>query len=397
MRLNQASLLAVAVGLLSAATTAHASFDECVANLQKRAVEQGISEETAGQVLGQVEQVDRVLELDRKQPEFTASFHDYLGKRVTEKRVERGRELLEEHEALLRDITADTGVPGHYLMAFWGLETNFGTYTGNMSIPSSLTTLACDQRRSDYFTQELMDALRIVERGDVAPEEMQGSWAGAMGHMQFMPSVYLKHAVDADDSGHVDLWGSIPDALTSAGHFLEDMGWNRNERWGREVLLPEGFDYSRARGRGDERPLSEWREMGVRNAFGGELPAADMEASLLLPAGHEGPAFLVYENFRVIMGWNRSEFYALAVGHLADRIAGGGALQQPPPDHPALSRERIEALQSALNERGYDAGPTDGVLGSGTRGALRDFQDEAGLRADGFPDPESLERLGVTD
>lgn len=397
MRLKQASFLALAAGLLSVSSTLYASFDECVADLQARATDEGISEETATQVLSRVERVDRVIELDRKQPEFTASFHDYLGKRVTDKRVTRGRELLEEHAALLRDITAETGVPGHYLMAFWGLETNFGTYKGKMSIPSSLTTLACDQRRSDYFTRQLMDALRIIERGDVAAEKMEGSWAGAMGHMQFMPSVYLKHAVDADGSGNVDLWGSIPDALTSAGRFLEDMGWNRNERWGREVRLPEGFDYSQIRGRKDKRPLSEWRDLGLRNAFGGELPVADMQASLLLPAGHEGPAFLVYENFRVIMGWNRSEFYALAVGHLADRIAGGGPLQQPPPDHPPLSRDQVEALQAALNERGHDAGPEDGILGSGTRNALRDFQDKAGLRADGYPDPESLERLGVTD
>ena len=397
MRLKQASLLALSVGLLSVTSTVHASFDECVANLQKRATKEGISEETATQVLSKVKQVDRVLELDRKQPELTASFHDYFSRRVNEPRVERGRALLEEHEQLLRDITAETGVPGHYLIAFWGLETNFGSYTGTMSVPSSLTTLACDQRRSEYFTRELMDALRILDRGDISPERMEGSWAGAMGQMQFMPSVYLRHAVDADGSGRVDLWGSIPDALTSAGHFLESMGWNRNERWGREVRLPEGFDYSQARGRSDERPLSEWRDMGLRNAFGGELPVADMEASLLLPAGHEGPAFLVYDNFGVIMGWNRSEFYALAVGRLADRIAGASPLQQPPPDHPPLSRDQVEALQAALNERDYDAGPVDGVLGSGTRNALRAFQDEAGLRADGYPDPESLERLGVTD
>ena len=397
MRLKQASLLALAAGLLSASQSIYASFDECVARLQERATEEGISEDTATQVLSQVEQVDRVLELDRKQPEFTASFHDYLGKRVTGQRVERGRELRDKHSELLREITRETGVPGHYLIAFWGLETNFGSYTGKMPVPSSLTTLACDQRRSDYFTKELMDALRIIDRGDISAERMEGSWAGAMGQMQFMPSVYLKHAVDADGSGRVDLWGSIPDALTSAGHFLEAMGWNRNERWGREVLLPKGFDYSLARGLSEERPLSEWQAMGVRNAFGGKLPVADMQASLLVPAGHQGPAFLVYDNFRVIMGWNRSEFYALAVGQLANRIAGGGPLQQPPPDHPPLSRDQVEALQAALNERGHDAGPVDGILGSGTRNALRSFQEQAGLRADGYPDPESLERLGVIE
>ena len=395
MRLKRGSLLLIATGLLSATLTAHAKFERCISNLQEEARAAGISGEIRNQVLANVERVDRVIELDRQQPEFTASFNDYLGRRVTDKRVAQGRELRKKNAGLLASITAETGIPGHYLVAFWGMETNFGSYTGKMPIPSSLATLACDERRSGYFTRELMAALKILDRGDIKPEEMRGSWAGAMGQVQFMPSVYLKHAVDADGSGRVDLWGSVPDALTSAGHLLESLGWNRGERWGREVRLPPDFDYSKARGRKHSRPLSEWRKLGVRDAFGRDLPDADMEGALLLPSGHAGPAFLVYDNFRIIMGWNQSEFYALAVGHLADRIAGAGPLQRQPPDHPALSVDTVMALQAVLNQRGYEAGPEDGILGSGTRNALSDFQADEGMRADGYPDPESLERLGI--
>ncbi|MGM0433282.1 MAG: lytic murein transglycosylase [Pseudomonadota bacterium] len=385
--------LLVAAGVIP--VKAADDFDRCVTDLRAHAVEQGISESVSTRVLAGIEPLERVIELDRSQPEFTRSFRDYLDKRVTEQRIEKGRALYQERAQLLQRITRETGVPGRYLIAFWGLETNFGSYTGKMPIPRALATLACDQRRSAYFTEELVSALRLIERGDVEAEAMEGSWAGAMGQMQFMPSVYLEHAVDADGSGRVDLWNSVPDALSSAGHLLESLGWNEEERWGREVRLPEGFDYSLAAGLKRERPLSEWRELGIRNAFGGELPQADLEAALLLPSGHEGPAFLVYDNFRVIMGWNQSEFYALAVGHLADRIAGAGPFQTRPPDHEPLSRDTIEALQAALKEAGYEPGPVDGILGSGTRSALRDFQQENGIRADGFPDPDSLSALGV--
>lgn len=385
--------LLVAAGALPA--TAADDFDRCVGDLQDHAHEQGISESVTDKVLADIEPLERVLELDREQPEFTRSFHDYLEPRVTEKRIEKGRDLYRKHSELLDRIRRETGVPGRYLIAFWGLETNFGSVTGKMPVPRALATLACDQRRSDYFTSELVSALHLIERGDVEADAMEGSWAGAMGQMQFMPSVYLEHAVDADDSGRVNLWDSVPDALTSAGHLLESLGWNERERWGREVQLPEGFDYSEARGLDHERPLSEWRELGIRNAYGGELPEADIDASLLLPSGHEGPAFLVYGNFRVIMGWNQSEFYALAVGHLADRIAGAGSFQRQPPDLEPLSLDTVKALQDALKEAGHEPGPVDGILGSGTRSALREFQQEEGLRADGYPGPESLRALGV--
>lgn len=369
-------------------------FAECKQRLQAQAIAAGVSPETATDVMARVEHLDRVIELDRRQPEFTTTFADYLNRRVNEDRVSKGREMLREHQDLLQRVTRETGVPAPYLMAFWGLETNFGSYFGKMSVPSSLTTLACDPRRSSFFTTQLMAALRIIDEGAIPADQMEGSWAGAMGHVQFMPTVFLKHAVDADGDGRRDLWNSLPDALMSAGRFLQSMGWNGDYRWGREVLLPDNFDYSLADGR--RLPLQQWRELGITDAFGKPLAREPIEAELVVPAGHRGPAFLAYHNFNVIMGWNRSEFYAIAVGHLADRIAGAGRLQNPPPeDAPTLSRDNIINLQEALQARGFDSGTPDGILGPATRSAIRQFQASAGLVADGYPGDVVLDRLNI--
>ncbi|MDN6319561.1 MAG: lytic murein transglycosylase [Marinobacter sp.] len=369
-------------------------FEKCKLQLQEKAIAAGVSAKTAQNVMTGVKHLDRVIELDRKQPEFTTTFADYLNRRVNDDRVSKGRELIKEHSALLERVTDATGVPAPYLVAFWGLETNFGSYFGKMSVPDSLTTLACDARRSTFFTEQLIAALRIIDEGAIPVEQMEGSWAGAMGHVQFMPTVFLKHAVDADGDGRRDLWHSLPDALMSAGRFLESMQWDGDYRWGREVLLPEGFDYSQADGRRLE--LSKWRELGITDAFGKPLAREDIRAALIIPAGHRGPAFLAYHNFKVIMGWNRSEFYAVAVGHLADRIAGAGTLQNPPPvDTPSLSRDTVLELQTALNERGYDAGKPDGITGPATRSAIRKYQRDEGMIADGYPGQELLDGLGV--
>jgi membrane-bound lytic murein transglycosylase B len=313
---------------------------------------------------------------------------------VNDARVSKGRELLQEHQKLLARVTRETGVPAPYLVAFWGLETNFGSYFGKMPVPSSLTTLACDPRRSTFFTEQLIAALRIIDEGAIPADQMEGSWAGAMGHVQFMPTVFLKHAVDGDGDGRRDLWNSLPDAMMSAGRFLESMNWNGDYRWGREVLLPENFDYSLADGR--RLPLEEWRNMGITDAFGNALAREPINAALVVPAGHRGPAFLAYDNFRVIMGWNRSEFYAIAVGHLADRIAGAGKLQNPPPeDLPALSRDNIISLQKALQQRGYEPGKPDGIMGPATRSAIRQFQAANNLVADGYPGESVLAELEI--
>ncbi len=370
-----------------------AAFETCLVTFKTAAIEAGISAETTERVLGQVELSERVLELDRRQPEFTQTFADYFNRRVTSARVETGREMLATHRDLLETIRDHTGVPPQYLVSFWGLETNFGSYLGKMAIPSSLATLACDRRRSRYFTGELISALRIIDGGDVAADDMNGSWAGAMGHVQFMPSAYLKYAVDYDGDGRRDLFASTEDALASAGNFLKALGWEAGLRWGREVQLPEAFDYGLTRG-AVKRPLGDWRKLGVTDAFGHPLATVPVDAALRLPAGHRGPAFLTYENFDVIMGWNRSVYYALAVGHLADRIAGAGRLQtSPPEDDLRFSNDDLMALQKQLKHLGYDPGEPDGRLGPATRGAVSLFQADNGLIPDGHLDPMVVEKI----
>ncbi|WP_291830151.1 lytic murein transglycosylase [Marinobacter sp.] len=372
-----------------------AQFHECKQTLQSKAIDAGVSESTARSVMADVNYLERVIELDRRQPEFTTTFADYFNRRVNEARINKGREMLKTHRELLDRVTRETGVPAPYLVSFWGLETNYGSYFGKMPVPSSLATLACDPRRSTFFTEQFVAALQIIDEGAIPADQMEGSWAGAMGHVQFMPTVFLKHAVDADGDGRRDLWNSLPDAMMSAGRFLQSMGWDGDYRWGREVLLPENFDFGMADGR--RLPLDEWRSRGITDAFGNALAQEPIEAALVVPSGHKGPAFLVYSNFRVIMGWNRSEFYAVSVGHLADRIAGAGGLQNPPPeDQPTLSRDQVIQLQETLNERGYDSGKPDGIMGSNTRKAIREFQKSEGLVADGMPSEPLLQKLGVS-
>jgi membrane-bound lytic murein transglycosylase B len=384
--------IAAAVALQSAA--AQEAFGQCRDRLTALAMSRGISEATAMSVLSVVQPLERVISADRSQPEFVDDFATYLGARVTASRVERGRALYAENRDLLEQLSARYGVPGQYLVAFWGLETNFGSVLGNIPVFDSLTTLACDQRRSDYFTDELINALRIVDRGDADPAEMIGSWAGAMGQTQFMPSVYLDHAIDGDGDGHANLWRSTPDALSSAARFVASLGWDSGYRWGREVLLPQGFDYALA-GRDQPQQLADWRRLGVTNTSGAQVPALDIEAALIVPSGRDGPAFLVYDNFDVIMRWNRSEFFALSIGHLADRIAGAGGLARPPQAGQRLTRDQMRAIQSALNSRGFDTGTPDGILGPATRSAIRSYQSSQNLVADGYADRELLTALGI--
>jgi membrane-bound lytic murein transglycosylase B len=258
----------------------------------------------------------------------------------------------------------------------------------------SLATLACDQRRSEFFTTELLQALELLERENLRADQMKGSWAGAVGHTQFMPSNYLRYAIDGDGDGKIDLWGSRRDALASAANFLNQLGWQREQRWGREIRLPADYDFAQPE---QKQSLSDWRAMGLRKADGGPLPVvAGMEAQVSIPSGHKGPVFLVYDNFEVIMQWNRSTSYALSVGHLADRIAGAGALKRSiPDDQPRLRRAEVIQLQELLINKGFDSGEADGLLGPATRSALREFQISEGLVGDGFPDHKTLTQLGV--
>lgn len=370
-------------------------FAVCIADFQEQARQESISEWVVEDVVGNLKPISRVVELDKSQPEFVQTFAQYLNLRVSQTRIDRGRELYAKHRNFLNELTKTYGIPGQYLVAFWGLETNFGSYMGTMPTLDSLATLACDPRRSDFFTTELMTALKLLERESLDPGAMKGSWAGAMGHTQFMPSSYWRYAVDGDGDGQINLWASEKDALASGANFLSALGWKKGERWGREVSLPDTFPYLET-GLNNARPISKWAELHVRRANGGALPSADIKGAVLVPAGHEGPAFLVYDNFSVIMKWNRSESYAISVGHLADRISGAAGLKNPPSLAPAaLTREQIMAMQKSLITRGYNPGEPDGVMGPATRSALSSFQKDAGLIADGFPNQAALEKLSL--
>lgn len=366
-----------------------AKFSECLQQIAMRASTAGINNNTIEQHLHPLQPLPRVIALDRQQPEFTRSFADYFDKRVTEQRVQKGRALYQQHRQLLQRVQQQHGVPGQYLLAFWGMETHYGGYIGKMPTLPALATLACDQRRSEFFTGQLIDALHIIDDAQLDADQLRGSWAGAFGQMQSMPSVYRRYALDGDGDGRVDVFNSTADAMATAGHFLAGIGWQKNERWGREVILPENFDYSLA-GLDKQQPLSNWRALGLRQTDGKELAKADMDAALLVPSGHRGPAFLVYENFQVILRWNRSISYALSVGHLADRINGAGQLSRAPIPFAPLSGDDVRRLQARLNALGHDAGEVDGILGPGTQAAIARFQQTQGRIADGFPDESTL-------
>lgn len=370
-------------------------FPLCLDKLKQVAQSEGISTHIIDSSLATLKFVPKVIELDNQQPEFNTPFGDYFGKRVTPWRIEEGRKLYAQHRTLLAKLTQKYGVPGQYIMAFWGLETNFGSYKGSMPVLDSLATLACTPRRGGYFTGELMQALKLQQKYQLRGSDMLGSWAGAMGHTQFMPTTYASYAIDGDGDGKVDLWNSTADALTSAANFLHSLGWKANERWGREVRLPANYGFTHLGSR-EMLSISEWSKLDVRQANGIPLSLADMQAALYLPAGHTGPAFLGYHNFDVIMRWNRSEYYAISVGHLADRINGAEGLSRTPPEQPRQHREQIKLLQARLNELGFDVGEPDGVLGRNSMAGLQAFQRAQGLVADGFPGKQTFEALKLS-
>ncbi|WP_237217188.1 lytic murein transglycosylase [Falsiroseomonas oryziterrae] len=315
--------LVLSTALAAVATGAHGatqSFEAFLDGVRAEARRNGISNPTIQRALSGIRPSERVLELDRRQPEFTQTWEQYRDARLSQSRIDGGRRAFADNRATLEAVQARFRVSPRVVVAIWGLETNYGGFTGNFNVVESLATLAWDGRRSAYFRNELMAALRILDAGHVTPERMRGSWAGAMGHPQFMPSNFDRLAVDMNGDGRRDIWGSIPDALGSIGNYLARSGWREEELWGREVALPAGFDPEQAR-RENTRPLREWVRMGVRRPDGQPLPALDLEAAILLPGGPRGQAFAVYPNFNVIRRYNPSNFYALVVGMLSDRVA----------------------------------------------------------------------------
>ena len=352
----------------------------------------GIDEETLRVAFADVHYLPRVVELDRAQPEFLRTVWGYLDSAVSPQRVARGQEKLLQFRVEADAAAARYGVPPNIVVAIWGAESNYGGNFGNIPTIDALATLAFEGRREEWARGQLLAALRILQNGDIDRAQMIGSWAGAMGQTQFLPSVFLAHAVDADGDGRRDIWGSMADVMASTANFLAHSGWQADQPWGVEVQLPPGFDVGRADA-ALRQPTAQWLAEGLRSMDGASLPELT-DATLVLPAGAGGPAFLVGPNFRAILRYNNSTSYALSVGLLAQRLAGGPGVQAPwPRDLPALTRTQLQALQTALNERGFDSGTPDGLMGPATRDGLRRYQRSVGLPADGYPTLDLLQRL----
>jgi len=370
-------------------------FKQCISSMKVQATSAGFSEYIVNDVIPTLTPLKRVITLDQRQPEFSQSFADYLKLRLTNYHIQTGRKKLREHKVLFDKLSQQYGIPAQYLVAFWGLETNFGRHKGKMSVLNSLATLACDQRRSEYFTSEIFDLFHLIDNKAVTVKQLKGSWAGAMGHMQFMPSAFRKYAIDGDNDGKIDLWQSETDALTSAANYLNSIGWREKERWGRQVTLPENFAFQKIKF--DQfYSLATFKNLGVTRADGIALSDYEIDAELVLPAGARGPAFLVYPNFNVIMKWNLSENYALSVGLLANRIQGAAGLIVNENTHIDMYKSaELQALQKKLNTIGYDAGKPDGIWGPKSRKAIRLYQLQNGLVGDGFPNRQVLTKAEI--
>ena len=286
----------------------------------------GVSEATVQAALADVEPLPKVIELDRKQPGKPSEFCGYLQGRLTETRIERGRRILREEAPLLARLTAEYGVPARYLVALWGLETNYGDYTGSFPVVSSLVTLAHDPRRSKLFREQVFAALHILDRGHRPADAFLGSWAGAMGQVQFMPTTFLEYAVDHDGDGRKDLWSSRADALASAANYLRRSGWKKGQTWGRQVRVPDALERNAAKLK-QRRSLASWQQLGVRRSNGRSLPSADVRGRIVQPLRGPGPAFLAYPNYDVFLDWNRSTYFAISVGTLADELGKRSSLR----------------------------------------------------------------------
>ena len=372
---------------------AAANFRNCLAGLWPLAERRGVSRALFEANVAGLTPDLRIMDLLDAQPEFTKSFWDYLDILVNEDRIQNGRAILAQHRATFDAVEKAYGVDRHFIAAIWGVESNYGTQIGERSVIRSTATLACIGRRQDYFREEFLSALEILARGDVKADHLKGSWAGAFGPTQFMPTSFKRYAVDFDGDGRRDVVDSVPDVIASTANNLKKDGWVTGQTWGYEVVVPKGFNFMLA-DRSRVMSVQEWERVGIRRAGGKAFPRVDDRAYLLVPAGAQGPGFLMLQNFRVIMKYNPAEAYALAIGYLADRLRGGEPFVQAwPRQERVLTRAERYELQQHLAARGYDVGEPDGRLGGKTRNALRQFQSSVGHVPDGFASAAILERL----
>lgn len=366
-------------------------FDAWVAAFRPRAAGRGISEGTLNAAFRNAGFLPGVVERDRNQTEFTRTLEDYLSIAASDERIAKGRAALAAHGRQLAAIETRYGVEAPVVAAVWGLESFYGERRGSVPVISALATLAYDGRRGEFFESQLIAALKILQNGDITPDRMTGSWAGAMGHTQFIPTSYLLFAVDFTGDGRRDIWSDDPsDALASTAAYLAKSGWTRGQPWGVEVSRPASTP---APGRGAARSVADWAAQGVRQAGGGAVPDYG-PASLVAPAGDAGPSFLLFRNFNVILRYNNAANYAFGVGHLSDRLRGGGPIRATfPPDASGLTKADRQAIQTRLTAAGYDTGGTDGVIGAKTRAAISAYQAAQGLPVTGEPSLDLLRAL----
>jgi lytic murein transglycosylase len=368
------------------------NFDRWLTDFKREAAAQKISQAAINAASPYLVLDQRIINIDRGQRFFAQTFLEFSGKMVPNNRLQSGAAKMKQHQAIFAREDKDFGVPASVISAFWGLESDFGAGQGKDQAIKSLATLAYDCRRPEMFRGHLFDALRLIERGDLRADEMIGSWAGELGQTQMMPSEYFKNAVDYDGDGRRNLIKSVPDVIGSTGKYLVHLGWKRGEPWLQEVKVPANLPWQEA----DltiKHPLSNWASMGVTRPDGRSLPNDNISASLVLPMGRFGPAFLAFDNFRVYLEWNQSLMYSLTAAYYATRLDGAPAMQRGSANIPKISFEESRELQQILQKRGYDVGRVDGVLGLKSRSAIRDIQVKLGLPADSWPTAELMQRL----
>lgn len=374
---------------------ARANFPQCIASLWPMAQANGVSRQVFERYTRNLQPDMKIMEFMESQPEFSKPVGDYVNMLVSNYRVKKGREILAQYKPIFDRAEKVFGVDRYAVAAIWGIESSYGhpSGIGNRHVLTSTATLSCIGRRQEYFRTEFIATLQILQRGDVPYEDLKGSWAGAFGPTQFMPTSFHRFAVDFDGDGKRDVVNSIPDIIGSTANNLKLDGWTLGKTWGYEVKLPANFDYRYAN-RSFKQSLGQWSALGVTRPNGQGFPRGSDQAYLLLPGGAKGPAFLMLQNFDAILQYNPADAYALAIGHLADRLRGGGPFVQSwPKEERGLSRaERVE-IQGRLTQRGYDIGALDGILGTKTRTAIQDFQARSGLLPDGYPDVALLKQL----
>ena len=389
----QTVVLSLGVYACLAGLPARADFEGCLDGIRAQAAAAGVSAQAFRAATAGIGYDDKVIELSQAQPEFKTPIWDYMAALVDDERVEDGRAAMRQHAAALAQAEARYGVDRYTIAAVWGVESNFGKNLGKMSLVQSLATLACSgNRRRDFFRGELIATLKIIERGDIAPDRLTGSWAGAFGQTQFMPTTYQRLAVDLDGDGRRDVVDSVADAVGSTANFLHVAKWQSGQVWGYEVTLPASFSVASA-GRKNKKPIAHWAALGVKRVDGRPL-SGEGPAGIIAPAGADGPAFLVTKNFDAIYSYNAAESYGLAIAVLSDRLRGKAGVQAEwPTDDPPLSRAERRDLQARLTAKGYDVGEPDGKVGQKTRDAIKDMERQLGMTPTGRPGGKVLEAL----